>query len=292
MPRARVNRVTHTVEGEATAHDIELEYALHLPASGAQRGIQPETIVLIRGLGTQMIEWPVELIDAFTARGLQVLVFDNRDVGLSTKCVADYTLSDMAADVVGLLDVLELERAHICGISLGGMVAQLIGVEHAPRVRCLFSVMSGSGNPQAPTVSADMLPYLSEQASDRVSSIELTVRNKVLFGSPGYPEDEAVRRVQAEAAYDRCYCPEGVGRQMRAATADGSRVERLKGINLPTMVIHGEDDALVPLGAGEDTARCIAGAQMVRVPGMGHNIPAALAPYLAETICDFIERSA
>jgi len=283
MPRAVIAQAH---EQRSNAH-IELEYELLTPAGSTQN---TSTILLIRGLGTQMIEWPDEFLQGLMSRGLQVLIFDNRDVGLSSKCEDDYTLSDMAADVVGLLDVLDIQQAHVFGISLGGMVAQLIGVEHATRVLSLFSVMSGSGNPDVPTVSADMLPYLSERADDRASSIELTVRNKALFGSPGYPEDEVVRRAQAEAAYDRCYCPQGVARQMRAATADGSRVERLNGIRLPTMVIHGEDDALVSIAAGEDTARSIPNAEMVRVPGMGHNIPAALAPHIVNLVDDFIRR--
>ena len=260
---------------------IELEYASHGTHSDP-------LLVLIRGLGTQMIEWPSEFITSLCAKQLRVVTFDNRDVGLSTKCTQDYSLSDMAADVVGLIDHLGAERAHIFGISLGGMVAQLLGIEHGDRVACLFSVMSGSGNPDVPTVSAEMLPLLSERAEGREASIALTAARKVTFGSPGYPETEEVRLAQATAAYDRCYCPEGVARQMQAANSDGSRVERLKTITVPTMVIHGVDDALVNIAAGEDTARHIPGATMERIEGMGHNVPAALAPKLADLVGGFI----
>ncbi|MEM9621336.1 MAG: alpha/beta hydrolase [Pseudomonadota bacterium] len=270
MPQAEVNGVT-------------LEYAW----LGEQ---SVPVIVLIRGLGTQMIEWPATFLEGLQQQGLSVLIFDNRDVGLSSKCTADYALSDMAADVVALMDHCGIPRAHIFGISLGGMVAQLLGIEHGPRVDCLFSVMSGSGNPDVPTVSADMLPYLVEQASGREAVIALSARNRALFGSPGYPESEAHRRAQSTAAYDRCYCPEGTARQMRAATADGSRVERLATIRRPTLVIHGEDDPLVSVAAGRDTAAHIPGAELEVIAGMGHNIPVALGARLAELTTAFIAR--
>ncbi len=266
---------------QAQVGDICLEYAV-------TGNPEDPAIVLIRGLGTQMTEWPQSFLAALAADGLYVITFDNRDVGLSTKCSEDYTLSDMAADVVGLMDHLRISRAHIFGISLGGMVAQLVGIEYGPRVGCLFSVMSGSGNPEVPTVSPEMAPYLLESASGREPVIELSTRNRALFGSPAYPEAEEERRRQATAAYDRCYYPDGVARQMRAATRDGSRVERLQQITVPSLVIHGEDDPLVALAAGRDTARHIPGAGLHVVPGMGHNIPAALGEPLAAVVTEFI----
>ncbi len=245
-------------------------------------------IVLIRGLGTQMIEWPREFLQALIEADLSVVIFDNRDAGMSSQCEADYPLAAMAADVVGLLDHCGIQRAHIFGISLGGMVAQLVGVEYPQRVNCLFSVMSSSGNPQVPTVAPGMLPYLIETAEGREAVIELSVRNRALFGSPAYPESEGERRRQAAAAYDRCYNPAGTTRQMRAATADGSRVERLRQITAPTLVIHGEDDPLVSVEAGRDTARHIPGAKLHTIQGMGHNIPAGLAAPLADRVTEFI----
>ncbi|MEM7080135.1 MAG: alpha/beta fold hydrolase [Pseudomonadota bacterium] len=265
-----------------TDPQIQLEYELSGPAAG-------EVVVFIRGLGTQMIEWPEEFLQSFHAQGLRTLIFDNRDVGLSTKCEDEYSLKDMAGDVIGLLDHLTLSRAVIFGISLGGMVAQLVAYHYPERVRALFSVMSGSGNPDVPTVSADMLPHLTRSAEGRDNVIRLSADNKVLFGSPGYPEDESERLAQARAAYDRCYFPAGVARQMRAANRDGSRVDRLRKIDVPTLVIHGADDALVNPAAGRDTADNIPGARFELVPGMGHNIPRSLAPRLAEVVLDFLK---
>ena len=247
------------------------------------------TIVMIRGLGTQMIEWPEALLEGLVSNGWSIVIFDNRDVGLSQKMQADYELQDMATDVVHLLDYLHIDQAHIFGISLGGMVAQLIAYAYPERSHSLISVMSGSGNPQVPTVSAEMLPALVESAEGREANIELTTRNKVLFGSPGYPESESYRRSQATLAYDRCYYPEGVARQMRAATRDGSRVERLQQISVPTMIIHGAEDALVSRAAGEETAKHIKGAQLHIIEGMGHNIPVALVPKFIELLKKFIQ---
>lgn len=268
----------------ALVGDVELEYAT---LGGGQAGERP-AIVLIRGLGTQLIEWSEQLLHGLVELGLTVVVFDNRDVGLSTKCVEDYTLSDMAGDVIGLLDHLNIPQAHIFGISLGGMVAQLIAVEHAHRCITMSSVMSGSGNPEVPTVSREMLPLLVEKASGREALIALNARNRQLFGSPDYPESADRRLQDATAAYDRCYYPEGVARQMSAANADGSRVARLGSITVPSLVLHGIDDPLVDIAAGEDTARHIPAAKFVSVPGMGHNIPDALAPVLVRHFHDFL----
>ncbi len=267
---------------QATLADgLQLEYEVHGSPTDP-------TIVLIRGLGTQMIEWPDTFIQGLTGRGLCVVAFDNRDVGLSSKCESGYTLSAMAGDVVGLLDSLGIQQAHIFGISLGGMVAQLVAVEHADRVVCLFSVMSGSGNPDVPTVSPEMYPFLTEKADTTEAQIALNTRNRALFGSPGYAESEEERRAQAERAYQRCFCPDGVARQMQAANEDGSRVLRLQTISCPALVIHGADDPLVNVAAGEDTAKNIPQAQLLIVPGMGHNIPAALGETIAAAVDDFI----
>ena len=245
-------------------------------------------ILLIRGLGTQLIEWSPVLIDAMCAGGLRVVVFDNRDVGRSSRLDADYALSDMADDVVALADALEIDRFHVFGISLGGMVAQLVAVQHPRRLLSLFSVMSSSGNPELPQPSAAVRERLTMSAQDREERIALDVENRALWGSPGYPETEAERRLAAEAVHDRAFDPEGVARQMRAVMSDGSRVQRLAGIRVPTLVIHGADDPLIPPAAGRDTARCIPGAAYQEVPGMGHNIPDALAPDIARRVLAFI----
>jgi len=248
------------------------------------------SIILIRGLGTQLIEWSPALVDTLVAGGLRVTVFDNRDVGRTSKLDHDYALTDMADDVVALADALGIGRFHVLGISLGGMVAQLVAARHPDRVDRLFSVMSSSGNPDLPRASDSVRGRLTVSANDRSGRIRLDVENRAVWGSPGYPEPETARRQAAEAVHDRCYCPEGVARQMRAVLADGSRVARLAAIRAPTLVIHGADDVLVPPEHGADTARAIPGAEFQLVPGMGHNIPDALAPEIARRVLEFVHR--
>jgi len=247
-------------------------------------------IVLIRGLGTQLIDWSPVFLWALADAGLRVITFDNRDAGASSKLSESYSLNDMAADVVGILDKLETNAAHIFGISLGGMIAQLIAVNFPKRVNCLFSVMSSSGAPGLPTAAPEVREKMLEEASGMEAVIALDASNRELFGSPGYPETYEQRLAMATRAYDRCYCPEGVARQMEAAIGDGSRVERLKRITAPTLVIHGADDNLLPPECGEDTARGIPGAELKLIPGMGHNIPDSLAPEMATLVTSFISR--
>ncbi len=271
---------------KVSANGLELACQVYAPA-----GNPPESaIVLIRGLGTQLIEWSPVLIEALVAGGLKVVVFDNRDVGLSSRLDRDYALADMADDVPALMQALGEDRFHVFGISLGGMIAQLVAVRHPEAVRCLFSVMSSTGNPDLPRPSQAVWDRMMMTASTREGLIELDVENRAVWGSPGYPESEAVRRAMAEAVYDRSHYPEGVARQMLAAREDGSRVERLATITAPTLVIHGADDPLVLPAGGEDTARSIPGAELIMVPGMGHNIPHALAPLIARHVLDFIDR--
>jgi len=247
-------------------------------------------IVLIRGLGTQMIEWGDTFISALVATGLQVLIFDNRDVGESSKMSEQYGLTDMAADVVSIMTALDIARAHIFGISLGGMVAQLVGYHYPEKVWCLFSVMSSSGNPELPVISAETRARLLETAEDRESIISLNADNRHAFGSPDYPETARDRLTAATRAFDRCHYPAGVARQMQAVIDDGSRVARLQKIRLPTLVIHGAADPLIDCAAGADTAQQVADAEFAAVPGMGHNIPDSLALTIAGLVADFITR--
>ncbi len=250
-------------------------------------------IVLIRGLGTQVIEWPPALLDSLVREGLHVVVFDNRDAGLSTAMTAateqpPYRLEDMADDVVGLLDHLLIERAHVLGISLGGMIAQHVAIGHRDRVRSLISVMSTTGNPDLPMPSPAMRARLVESAETPDALIALNAQNREVFGSPAYPESLELRLAAARAAYERSYRPDGVARQMQAAMADGSRVERLRVLSVPTLVIHGADDPLIPVAAGRDTAAAIPGARIEIIAGMGHNIPDALAPRIAAIVGSFV----
>ncbi len=271
---------------KVSANGLEFAVQVYAPAGRSADA----AIVLIRGLGTQLIEWSPVLIESLVAGGLKVVIFDNRDVGLSSRLDQDYALSDMADDVVALMRALGEERFHVFGISLGGMIAQLVAVQHPESVRCLFSVMSHSGNPDLPRPSQEVWDRMMLTADTRAGLIELDVENRVVWGSPGYPETEAERRAMSEAVYDRSHYPEGVARQMFAAREDGSRVQRLGTISAPTLVIHGADDPLVLPAGGEDTARSIPGAELVMVPGMGHNIPHALAPVIAEHVLGFIAR--
>ena len=246
-------------------------------------------IVLIRGLGTQMIEWSPLLIDTLIEAGLRVVIFDNRDAGLSSRMTEDYALADMAADVVALMKALGEQSFHVFGISLGGMIAQLVAALHGDSVRCLFSVMSTSGNPDLPVATKAVRIRLQSTAPDRAGRIALDAENRAVWGSPGYPETEAERLEMATRTYDRCHFPEGVSRQMLAAIEDGSRVQRLAGIRARTLVIHGADDPLILPACGEDTARVIPGAEFQLIPGMGHNIPHALAPEIGTRILAFID---
>ncbi len=203
-----------------------------------------------------------------------------------------YRLEDMANDVVGLLDHLRIERAHIFGISLGGMIAQHVALEHRDRVRSLISVMSTTGNPDLPMPSAEMRARLVESAATPDALIALNAQNRAVFGSPAYPETLSERLAAARSAYQRSHRPDGVARQMQAAIADGSRVDRLRALSVPTLVIHGADDPLIPVAAGRDTAAAIRGARLEIIDGMGHNIPDALAPRIAALVGAFVRRLA
>jgi pimeloyl-ACP methyl ester carboxylesterase len=270
----------------ADVNDVTLCYDVH-----GRRG--DPAIVLIRGLGTQLIEWPPALVTGLVTAGLEVVVFDNRDAGLSSEMkpiagTAPYRLEDMANDVVGLLDRLQVERAHILGISMGGMIAQHVAIAHPQRTQSLISVMSSTGNPDLPVPSPEMRARLLETAATPEALIALNAANRVAFGSPAYPESLDERMTAARAAYERSYRPDGVARQMRAVIADGSRVDRLRRLSVPTLVIHGADDPLIPVAAGRDTAAAIAGARLEIIAGMGHNIPNALAPRIVEIVVGFV----
>jgi pimeloyl-ACP methyl ester carboxylesterase len=242
-------------------------------------------------LGTQLIEWPQAFITGLTSAGLGVVVFDNRDAGLSTRCSGAYAVADMAGDVVGLMDHLDIEAAHVFGISMGGMIAQHVAFAHPDRVLSLMSVMSSSGDPDLPQPSVEVRARLQVTGATEEEIVRISAENKVVWGSPGYPESEADRLAAARRAYARSFRPDGVARQMQAVIKDGSRVERLASICCPTLVIHGADDALIPVAAGIHTARCIPGSVLEVIPGMGHNLPAALAPKLVDLVVGFIPSS-
>ena len=267
-------------------------------------------IVLIRGLGTQLIDWPETFIAGLSDKGYQVLVLDNRDAGLSQKFkgVPDlkkiiageenppYTLLEMAGDVVGLLDQLDIAQAHVFGISMGGMIAQVLTATWPKRVGCLFSVMSSSSRRGLPGPTAEAAASLSAETSAETSAstnreavVIATIRGLQVCGSPGYRVSELEQRRQAERRFDRNYEPAGAQRQMAAVVATGDRSKLLASIRRPTLVIHGADDPLIPLAAGEDTAAQIPGARLHVIPGMGHDLPVALVPELISQVDDFIQ---
>jgi len=274
---------------------IELEYE---PA-----GNPGEPLLLINGLGSQMISWEPGFLDLLAGRGYQWLRFDNRDIGLSTKVGAavkvhlameqatedrpvdaPYTLSDMAADAAAVLDAVGWEAAHVVGTSMGGMIAQTLAIEHPERVRSLTSIMSTTGDldvggpkPAAAEVMMERPP------DDREGYIEHQVRSSRVIWSPAH-FDEARARQKAAASYDRCFDPAGVGRQLVAVVASGSRSEGLRTLDVPTVVVHGDADPLVRPSAGERTAELIPGAELVMIPGMGHDVNPAFWDDLVDAI--------
>lgn len=256
-------------------------------------------LLLIRGLGTQMIRWPRELIDGFVGEGFRVVIFDNRDVGLSEKFdgtvpgTLAYTLEDMVSDVVGLIAALGIAAAHIFGISMGGMIAQQMAAKHGDQVLSLVSVMSSTGNPDLPSATDEALAVLTPETggeTDRRSAIENAVRGMKVLGSPGFPAPDAYLRATAEASYDRCYCPSGVERQLAAIQASGDRRADLREIRCPTLVIHGADDPLLHVQCGRDTAANISGAELRIIEGLGHEVNPAVSPLLVEITARFLKR--
>jgi len=264
-------------------------------------------ILLIMGLGTQMIAWPESFCEALAARGYRVIRFDNRDIGLSEKMEnaqspslvklllksklglsskVPYRLQDMALDTVGLLDALDIDSAHLVGASMGGMIAQLVAGEFPYRTLSLTSIMSTSGHRSLPgadrKVSLHMLKRPSSDASEDLE--DYTMRTYRLIGSPGFPPTDEVLLNKIKRSFKRSYYPPGYGRQMAAIVASGDRVASLKKIVAPTLVIHGKADLLVPVEGGMDTARRIAGARLELFEGMGHDLPEALLPKFAELI--------
>ena len=267
-----------------------------------------ETVLLIMGLGGQLTMWPVELCNELVARGYRAIRFDNRDVGLSTKFDAagmpdmmaifgalmtggkpdaPYSLDDMAADAIGLLDQLGIERAHIVGASMGGMIAQLVAANHPERALSLTSIMSTTGNPALPQARPEAMEVLMSPAApagDWEAIVARGIKAWKTIGSPGYPTDDKILREWVLRDAKRSFYPVGPARQMTAFAANGDRREKLNGVNLPAVVLHGADDPLVPVEGGRDTAASIAGAELRIVPGMGHDFPVSLVGTFADAI--------
>ncbi len=263
-------------------------------------------MLLIMGLGAQLIFWPDALVEGLVARGFRVVRFDNRDVGQSTQfnhrpaparwqyaaalfglpSGLPYSLRDMANDAVGLMDALDIARAHIVGASMGGMIAQIVAAEYPLRVLSLTSIMSSSGRRGLPGPSPELRNmFLSRRPlRSRDEAIDAGTRLYAAIGAPGSPRDGDELRALLTRAYDRGFNPAGTARQLGAIVADGSRAARLRRIRVPTLVIHGDADPLVPLAAGKDTAAHVSGARLEIIAGMGHDLPPTVVPRVVELI--------
>jgi len=247
------------------------------------------TLLLVNGLGSQCTNYAVEWCQMFCDEGYRVVRFDNRDVGLSTKRAhADYALTDMAEDAVAVLDAIGVETAHVMGCSMGGMIVQRLAIEHPDRLRTVTSVMSRTGEPGSGDSSPEALAFLMAPPPDsRSDYMEHQVAALRVYGSKPEWLDEDLIRARAGAAYDRCFCPEGIARQMRALMKDGSRADQLAQVDLPVLVLHGSRDTLIDPSGGRRTAELIPGARYVEIEGMGHDYPPAVWRQWVEIWSDF-----
>lgn len=290
------------------ANGIQLAYEVT-----GDRGAPP--VLLIMGLGAQLTRWPEPFYRGLAEAGFYVVRFDNRDVGLSTRIEhagspplgkaalraalgrpirAPYDLSDLAADALGLVDALALGPVHVVGVSMGGMIAQMLGALHGERVRGLVSVMSTSGDRKLPQAHWRLQMALLRRPNtrgDRQKAIDWTVALYKRIASPGFPPDDALLRQQVAGDVERSYYPVGIRRQLHAILASGSRTSILGRITAPTLILHGADDPLVPVAAAYDLQRRIPGAQLEVFAGMGHDLPRALIPRFTTHIADHLRRA-
>ncbi|KUO56285.1 MAG: alpha/beta hydrolase [Sphingomonadales bacterium BRH_c42] len=285
---------------EITANGITIHYEEHGDPAGPP-------MLLIMGLGAQMTLWPIELVEELAARGFRVIRYDNRDIGLSHKFHGarapgmvwqmlaarlgfrprvPYTLSDMAADGIGLLDALGIDRAHVVGASMGGMIAQLIAVEHGHRVMSLTSIFSTTGNPRLPKSEKHALEALTKRPAsmEEEALIEHGMMLAQAIGSPGFRPDPARLRERVTGLVRRSVYPEGLVRQLAAIIHDGDRTRRLGSVTAPTLVLHGEGDPLIKVECGHATAAAIPGARIMTIPGWGHDLPQELIEPIADAI--------
>lgn len=285
---------------EITANGITIHYDEHGPADA-------EPIMLIMGFSAQMTMWPQELVDALVGHGFRVIRHDNRDIGLSHKFEGvkapgivrhslmrriglrpkvPYTLADMADDSAGVLEGLGIDRAHVVGGSMGGMIAQHLAARHPAKVRSLTSVFSTPGDSKLPPAKREAMEVLIKRPAtfDEEVLVEHGMKVSRTIGSPGFPASEDSLRERTRALVQRSVYPQGAVRQMAAIIADGERTKMLRQITAPTLVLHGEDDPLIPVAHGHATAAAIPGAKIETIPGWGHDVPLELVDRLAGAI--------
>jgi pimeloyl-ACP methyl ester carboxylesterase len=283
----------------APCNGIELEYeVIGNPAD--------PPVLLIMGLGGQLLAWDDEFVIGLARRGHFVIRYDNRDVGLSTKLegalalpVAEllakraageatevpYLLGDMADDAAALLAHLGIDSAHVVGASMGGMIAQSLVLRHPGRVRTLVSIMSSTGNPEVPPAKPEAMARLMTPApAERAGYIEHMLASQNVMSGSGFPHDPEATRRLAGRLFDRAFYPAGVARQVAAILSSGSRKEALAAVRAPTLVIHGLEDPLVPVEGGIDTHEAIAGSELLLINGLGHNLPRSVWPTLLDAI--------
>ena len=264
-------------------------------------------LLLVMGLGAQMTLWPIELVEALAAKGFRVIRFDNRDIGLSQKfegakapslpwqvlrakigwpAKVPYTLKDMADDGIGVLDALGIDKAHVVGGSMGGMIAQLMAIHHGDRLLSLTSIFSTTGNPKLPQADKEAIEALTAPLASMEEDYLIEHGLKVIqaIGSPGYRPQPDAARERVRASVQRSVYPAGLPRQLAAIIDDGDRTERLANVTVPTLVLHGEDDPLVKVEGGKATAAAIQGAKLTTIPGWGHDLPLELIPQLTDHI--------
>lgn len=288
---------------QITANGISIEYE----AYGDPKN---PPLLLVMGLGAQLTLWPMELVDALVARGYYVIRHDNRDIGLSEKfghagvpnfrrvalmrmlglrARLPYRLTDMADDAAALLGALGIEKAHVVGASMGGMIVQLMAIHHPDRLLSMTSIMSTTGNPRLPRPKPEAMNALLNRAPANATLedvIPIGIRVARAIGSPAYPTPEERLRERIARDFNRSFYPEGAARQISAIMDDGDRRKRLKQVRVPSLVIHGSDDPLVPVEGGRDTAAHIPGARLLELPGMGHDLPLELVETIADALAE------
>lgn len=283
---------------KANVNTVEIEYETFGDSVS-------KPLLLIAGLGSQMLAWSDEMCENFANRGFFVIRFDNRDVGLSTKFEdaglpnfleitaaysrgeipeVPYTLVDMAGDAIGVLDALNIDKAHVCGASMGGMIAQILAYRYPSRVLSLTLIMSTTGNPDLPQPKPEiMAQFFAPVPSEREAYIEETVkRDSLIYGT--YTYDEKQGRDYRTKEYDRSYYPEGIARQLAAMAVPGNIKPKISAIRAPTLVIHGSEDPFNSVEAGKEIATEILGAELLILDGMGHSFPREVVPQIVNAL--------